>query len=174
MNQVIIDNSLLVIAGITALLVTRFTKERKIPVVASFFLLFCPLIIFLNMWAHTIAVLIVNYNRYQSGSFQFSFHFYSLLFLGIVFIMVSGINISCARKRIKGDVTQKSLMHWMNAVTALLFLPLIFINPISLLPVLASIASSITLVLLKPATPTLVYDRNYKSPWARQNTEVNP
>lgn len=174
MNQVIIDNALLVIACITALLVTRSTKERKIPVVASFFLLFSHLIIFLNMWAHTIAVLFVNYERYQAGNFQFSFHFYSLLFLGIVFIIVSGINISCARKRIKGDGTQKPLMLCLNAGTALLFLPLILLNPISLLPVLASITSSITLLFIKSAAPTLVYNSNNRSPWARQNIEVNP
>lgn len=173
MNQVIIDNTLLAIAGITALLITRFTKERKTPVVGSFFLLFSPLIIFLNMWAHSIAVLIVNYDRYQSGNFQFNFHFYSLLLLGVVFIIVSGINISCARKHIKGDQTQKPLMLWINAATALLFLPLIFINPISLLPVLASIVSTITLFLLKTAKPTLGYDRDLKDLWARQKAEQN-
>jgi hypothetical protein len=160
MNQVIIDNSLLAFAGITALLITVFSKGRKVGAVSSFFLLFAPLIIFLNMWAHTIAVLIVNYQRYLSGSFQYTFSFYSLVLFGVVFVIFSGINISCARKRIKGDKTQNATILWLNLATSLLFLPLIYFNPIALLPIIASIVSSVTIWLMKPLHSRSFYEGN--------------
>ncbi|CAA9531213.1 MAG: hypothetical protein AVDCRST_MAG96-3573 [uncultured Segetibacter sp.] len=163
MNHAIIDASLLVAAFITAVLITRFSKKRKTGAISSFFLLFSPLIIFVNMFAHTIAVSIVNYKRYVAGTFQYNFSFYSLLLFGIVFMMVSGINISCAYKRIKGDMSQKSGILWLNGGTAILFLPLMPINPIALLPVIASVISSATLLLMKSFTATLIYDRNDKA-----------
>src|SRR5918993_986072 len=168
MNQALIDNSLLAAAFILALLITHFTRKRKAGSIASFFLLFAPLIVFLNMWAHTIAVSIVNIQRFQAGNFQYTFSFYGLLLLGIVFIVVSGFNIGCARKVIKGEMGQKSKIHWLNLATALLFLPLIFINPISSLPVIAAIVSSLTLWFMKPPVQTLVYARRSTSRAARE------
>lgn len=159
MNHAIIDNALLALACIFALLITRFTKKRTAGAVGSFFLLFAPLVIFLNMWAHTVAVSIVNIKRYQAGTFQYSFSFYGLLLFGVVFIISSGFNIDCARKRIKGDMSQKSKILWLNLATALLFLPLIFINPLAFLPILASIVSSVTVSLMKPPSYALNYDR---------------
>src|SRR4028119_451387 len=173
MNNTLIDIALLVASSITALLIARFSKERNAGLISSFFLLFSPLIIFLNMWAHTVAVLIVNYKRYLAATFQYSFSFYSLLLFGIVFIVVSGINISCARKRIKGDMNQKSRILWLNGGTAILFLPLTLINPIALLPVIASVVSSITLLIMKSFTATLIYDRNDKAFLGRKRLEVS-
>lgn len=173
MNQVIIDNSLLVTAALVALLITRFAKERKTGAVGSFFILFAPLVIFLNMWAHVTAVSIVNYQRYLAGNFKYSFSFYGLLLFGIVFIVVSGINISCARKRIKGDTTQKPTILWLNLGTSLLFLPMIYFNPIALLPVLASIVSSLALWLMKPNAGTLIYERKSKAFGEHQQESVS-
>ena len=173
MNNTLIDIALLVASSITALLIARFSKDRKAGLISSFLLLFSPLIIFLNMWAHTVAVLIVNYKRYLAGTFQYSFSFYSLLLFSVVFIVVSGINISCARKRIKGDMSQKPRILWLNGGTAILFLPLMLINPIALLPVIASVISSITLLLMKSFTATLIYDRNDKAFLGRKRLEVS-
>jgi hypothetical protein len=155
-NQAIIDNSLLLVSLIVAVIITRFTKQRSAGAASSFFLLFSPLVIFLNMWAHTVAVVIVNIKRYQAGNFQYTFHFYSLLLFGIVFILVSGVNISLARKVIKGDVPGKKRILWLNLATAVLFLPLMFINPIALLPVICSIVSSVTLWLMKAPAQTQI------------------
>jgi hypothetical protein len=158
----IIDNALLVGAFITAIVVTRFTKERKAGAVASFFLLFAPLVVFLNMWAHTVAVILVNFKRYLLGHFQYSFTFYGLLLFGIVFIVVSGYQIHCARLRIKGDASQKTMIVKLNALTSIFFLPVVFINPISLLPVLAAIVSTVTVLCMKSFRPTLLYYRKKK------------
>lgn len=170
MNHAVIDNLLLASAFVLSLLITRFTKERKAGSVSSFFLLFAPLVVFLNMWAHTLAVCIVNIKRLQAGSFQYSFAFYGLLLFGIVFIIVSGFNIDFARKRIKGDMNQRGRILWLNLATALLFFPLMFINPIALLPVLASIISSATLWLMKAPVQTLIYDSRSKY-YAERETE---
>ena len=172
MNQAFIDNALLVAAGITAVLITRFTKDRKAGAVPSFFLLFAPLVIFLNMWAHTIAVSIVNVNRFLAGGFQFSFTFYSLLLFGIVFIITSGIQIDSARKRIKGDRTQRKKILWLNLGTALLFLPVMFLNPIALLPVIASLVSSITLWAMKSPAHELIYDKSDKLRTGRREAKL--
>lgn len=149
MNQPLIDNSLLALAFITAILMVRSNSGRRFPLLSSFFLLFAPLVIFFNMWAHTVAVLIVNYKRYVSGTFEYSFHFYSLVLFGVVFIIISGMNIDYARKLINGHQAYKTKLHSLNVITGLLFLPVFFINPLGLLPVIASVISSLTLVLAK-------------------------
>ncbi|HZF63301.1 MAG TPA: hypothetical protein VEZ55_02390 [Chitinophagaceae bacterium] len=152
MNQALIDSTLLLSAAIVALLIVRFTKQRTTGAFSAFFLLFSPLVVFLNMWAHTVAVALVNYKRLQAGGFQYNFSFYGLMLLGVVFIVVSGINISCSRKRIKGNVEQAKNILWLNGATALLFLPLFPLNPIALLPVFASFVSTISLFFLKSST----------------------
>ena len=151
MNQALIDNSILAASFIAAFLLVKFNAKRKSGAVASFLLVFAPLVIFLNMWGHTVAVLIVNYKRYVGGVFQYNFNFYALILFGVVFILVSGINIDRARKLINGDVSQKSTLHWLNSITALLFLPMVFLNPIASLPVIASALSSGTLFVAKDA-----------------------
>ena len=138
-----------VISFITAFLLVKFNPKRKSGVVASFLLLLAPLVIFLNMWGHTVSVLIVNYKRYVGGVFQYNFNFYALILFGVVFALLSGINIDRARKLINGDASQKRTLHWLNAITAVLFLPMVFLNPIASLPVIASIISSTTLIALQ-------------------------
>ena len=150
MDQAVIDNLIRLISLLTALLVLRFSKNRMTGIISSFFLLFAPLVIFYNMWAHTLAVLIVYYKKYLLGNFQYTFHFYSLVFFGVIFILLSGYNISCALKSIKGDLSQKRKIHMLNFATALLFIPMVFINPIASLPVIASIVSSISLRVARP------------------------
>jgi hypothetical protein len=145
MNQALIDNSLLTIAFVTAIIIVKTARKRSMKPFPSFMLLFSPLVVFYNMWGHTVAVSIVNYNRFVEGTFLYDFRFYALMLFGIVFILISGINIDRARKAIAGDESQKRLIHWLNATTGLLFLPMFFINPIALLPVIASIISSATL-----------------------------
>lgn len=164
MNTALIDNLLLATACLIALLLTRFLKDRQTGLAAAFFLLFPPLLVFLNMWAHTIAVVVVNYKRYLSGSFQYSFRFYSLLLFGVVFLVVSGLNLAQAKKLIRGDASRKTILHWLNGGTAVLFLPLAAINPIALLPVLASVVSSITVLLQKP-TQRLLVDNGGTTTW---------
>jgi hypothetical protein len=176
MNHMLIDNALLAAAFITAIVVTRYTKERKAGAVSSFFLLFAPLIVFLNMWAHTVAVLVVNIQRHLAGRFHYSFTFYGLILFGVVFIVVSGYQIHCARLRIMGDANQRSAILKLNALTSVFFLPVVFINPISLLPVLAAIVSTVTVLCMKSSRSTVRYDREKKagSIWQKWDSKQYP
>ena len=149
MNQALIDNSILALSFITAICLVKFNGKRKSGAVRSFLLLFAPLVIFFNMWGHTVAVMIVNYKRYLGGVFQYNFHFYGLMLFGLIFILISGLNIDRARKLIDGDQSQKRMLHWLNAITGVLFLPMVFLNPIASLPVIASAVSSATIMIVK-------------------------
>jgi len=82
-----------------------------------------------------------------AGAFHYSFHFYALILFGIVFIVTSGFSIHFSKQFINGDGTRKTPLHTINAATALLFIPMILINPIALLPVLASLVSSATIAI---------------------------
>lgn len=145
MNQVFIDNSLLALALITSTVVSKTLKSRKTSLLFAIFLFFPPLVVFLNMWAHTTAVFIMNIRRYNAGTFQYNFTVYSHFLFGIVFILLSGLTIHLTKKYIGGDRKQKHRILWANLVTSLFFLPVVFINPIGTLPVIASLVSSLLL-----------------------------
>lgn len=164
MTQTLIDNTLLALSLVTAILLVLLGSKRRTAIVPAVLLLYSPFVVFLNMWAHNVAVLVASYNRYLAGVFVYDFRFYSLLLFGAVFIVVSGLNFNYARKIINGDSSHKKIIHWLNGLTTLFFLPLFTLNPIALLPVIASVISSITLTVMKsgkeeltsgPATPSL-------------------
>ena len=150
MNQVLIDNCLIVLSIVTAILISRFLKRRKAGVVFSTLILFPPLLVFLNMWAHTIVISILNVKRYQAGSFHYNFTVYSQLLFGIVFIFLSGATIHFSKKYISGLANQKRNIYLANLATTIFFLPVGFITPIGFLPVLTSIFSSTILFIYNP------------------------
>jgi hypothetical protein len=172
-NTPLIDNSILAVACIIAILMVRFDKQRKTGAIASFFLLFSPLVIFINMWGHTVAVSIVNYQRYVAGNFRYTFNLYGLLLFGVVFIVVSGMNIAAARKRIKGDIQQHTSILWINLFTATLFLPLAYFNPISLLPVIASITSTVALLSMKRTKIPSIPNTDQQIIWEKKTEKVD-
>ena len=131
--------------------------KRKTSLPFAFFLLFPQFLFFGNMLAHTVAVVAVNVIRMQEGTFRYSFHFYSLLLFGIVFMVTSGLGIRSAKKRIEGDRAQGKTILWLNGMTVLFFLPVIPLNPIGALPVLASLLSSITLGIGRPFRAETAY-----------------
>jgi hypothetical protein len=147
MNQVYIDNALIGLSIIGAAVVSKCMRGRITGLLFSSLLLIPPLLVFLNMWAHCIAVTVVNIRRYNAGNFQYSFSFYSLLLFGLVFIVLSGTTIHLTKQYICGQRRQKRFVHLLNAITAVLFLPVGFINPIGFLPVICSLVSSSALFL---------------------------
>jgi hypothetical protein len=157
MNQVLIDNTILAVSLLSAIVISRFLKDRKTGFIFSIFLLFPPLVTFSNMWAHTFAVSIVNVKRYLAGGLQYSFALYSLLLFGIVFIVVSGLALHCSRKYLSGDKRQKRNIYLLNIFTACAFLPVVPLNPIAALPVIAAIISSFVLRIYDPYKTTTVY-----------------
>jgi hypothetical protein len=150
MNQAYIDNGLIALAIIFAAIVSICLRRRITGFLFSTFLLVPPLLVFLNMWAHTVAVTVVNIRRYQTGSFQYSFSFYSHILFGLVFIVLSGTAIHFTRQYICGQRKQKRFIHLLNAATSILFIPVGFLNPIGFLPVIASFVSTLTLLIYDP------------------------
>ena len=150
MNQIVIDNSLLIAALLCSIVVSMSMKKRRTGMVFATLLLFPPLLIFLNMWAHTTAVSVANIRRFNAGHFQYTFTVYSHFLFGIFFLLLSGLTIHLSKKYIAGNTSQKRNILLANLATSLFFLPVVFINPIGALPVIASIFSSVILGVWKP------------------------
>ena len=150
MNQALIDIILLLSSIIIAFVVTKRLRRRKASPFFSTFLLFPPLLVFLNMWAHTVAIAVINIKRYVAGNFHYNFTVYSHLLFGLVFILLSGAAIHYSKKYLLGEIEQKRSVHLLNLATAILLIPVGFINPIGFLPVLAAIFSSMTLLVYQP------------------------
>jgi hypothetical protein len=150
MNQAYIDNALIGLSFIGASAISLCLRRRMTGFLFSSILLFPPLLIFLNMWAHFIAVAVVNIQRSTAGNFQYSFSFYSLLLFGLVFIVLSGTVIHFTRLYVCGQRRQKKFIYIVNGITAVLILPVGFLNPIGFLPVICSIISSLALLLYDP------------------------
>lgn len=159
MNHILIDNSLLAASLLIAVIVSKTLKDRKTGILFSTILLFSPLITFLNMWAHTFAVSIVNARRYFAGTFQYNFAFYSLLLFGVVFIVMSGFAIHYSKKYITGDKGKKRSIYLFNLLILLSFLPVVFINPLASLPIIAAIISSVTLIAFNPYKSKTLYKK---------------
>lgn len=145
--QVLIDNSLILVSIILAILSVRTLKDRSVAAATAFFLIFPSMLVFLNMWGHTVAVLVTNMKRFEKGTFQYSFHFYGLMLLGFTGIVVSGLAIHYAKKLARGYRRYKSTLYTIHLITAALFFPVGFINPLGFLPVLAAVVSTVTIRL---------------------------
>lgn len=150
MNQAYIDNALIGLSIIGASAISLFLRRRMTGFLFSSILLFPPLLVFLNMWAHFIAVTVVNIQRSKTDSFQYSFSFYSLLLFGLVFILLSGTAIHFTRQYVCGQRRQKRFIYIVNGITAVLILPVGFLNPIGFLPVICSIVSTLALIIYDP------------------------
>lgn len=152
---------------IGAVVISNCLKQRKTSVLFSTFLLFPPLVVFLNMWAHTTAVSIVNIQRYIAGTFHYSFTLYGLLLFGVAFILLSGFLIHFSRTYIQGHRQQKRKIFLCNLVLAFCFFPVVFITPIGSLPIFAAILSSLILAFWNPyktkANNTLTTEPKRKS-----------
>lgn len=152
-----IDNSLIVVSLLLAIVTLRSLKHRAVGAIAAFFFLFPPILVFLNMWGHTVAVSITAYKRYAKGTFQYSFHFYGLLLMGLVGIVVSGLIIHYSKKLAQGHRRYKSTVYTLHLIIAALFIPVGFINPLGFMPTLAAILSSVAIALSarrRPRTTT--------------------
>jgi hypothetical protein len=87
-NTQIADSSILALTFISAWFIgnyfyrTRKTGIKKIPLLL---MVFMALWSSLNMVGHLVAVIWVNVQRMQQGTFSYNLHFYNLLLMGMVF-----------------------------------------------------------------------------------------
>lgn len=121
MNQVIIDISLIAALLITAFLAGKFMKQRRAGMLLSTLLLFPPLLLFLNMWAHNFTVSAINIRRIQAGTFQYNVTFYSHFLFGFAFSALSGFGIHCTKKYLLGQLKQRRRIFFLPCSCFILF-----------------------------------------------------
>ncbi|MEJ8755915.1 hypothetical protein WG947_02820 [Pontibacter sp. H259] len=145
-NTALIDSGLVVLAILGGwffsdfLYRTRETALKRLPLLLmSFAGLWC----LVNWITHTIAVLVVNIKAMLAGTFVYSYHFYSLLLMGVGFILLSLFQLSQIRLLSRGENAYKALRQVSWLIIAL-SLPIFPINPIGLLPVISSVLILVT------------------------------
>ncbi len=141
-NTALIDSGLVVLAILSGWFVSGFlyrTRETAVKRLPLFVMSFAGFWCLLNWIAHTIAVLIVNIKSMLVGTFVYSFYFYSLLLMGVGFILLSIAQLAKIKHLSRGYKSRTTLKQVSWLIIAL-SLPIFPLNPIGLLPVISSIA----------------------------------
>jgi hypothetical protein len=151
-NTIFIDSSLVVLAFGAGWLLTynwylnRLTSIKRLPL---FLVSTAALWSLFNWLTHIIAVLVVNFNRMLADTFVYTFHFYSMILMGITFTALSAYQLSRIRLLSKGKHGVHDQLVLVSWSIILLSLPIFPLNPIGLLPVLSSSIILITVIATK-------------------------
>jgi hypothetical protein len=103
----------------------------------------------LNMVGHLVAVLWVNIDRMVKGTFTYSFHFYALLLMGVVFLTLNALQLNRIVLMSRGKYYMRKQLTLFCLSLAALSLPLFPLNPIGLLPVICSVVILSTIAITK-------------------------
>ncbi|KAA5549108.1 hypothetical protein [Adhaeribacter rhizoryzae] len=151
-NTQVADGSILVLAVASAWLIgnyfyrTRKSGIKKIPLLLLVFMaMWCAL----NMVGHLVAVIWVNIQRMQAGTFSYNLHFYNLLLMGVVFLSLSLLQLRCIKFLSRGKYYMRKPLTIFSLSLALLSFPLFPFNPIGLLPVISSLTILATVAATK-------------------------
>ena len=106
---------------------------------ALFGMVFFAMNPFINLWAHEFAIGIAAFSRWQRGLFVYDFRFYSLMLLGAVFIGLGGYLLARIGELSRGNSMARRYIVRACLLQVLLSLPLFPLNPIGLMPALASL-----------------------------------
>ncbi|GEO05130.1 hypothetical protein AAE02nite_27940 [Adhaeribacter aerolatus] len=141
-NTQVADASILLLTVVSAWLIgnyfyrTRKSEIKKIPLLLLVFMaMWCAL----NMVGHLVAVIWVNIQRMQAGTFSYNLHFYNLLLMGVVFLSLSLLQLRCIKFLSRGKYYMRKPLAIFCLSLALLSFPLFPFNPIGLLPVISSL-----------------------------------
>ncbi len=141
-NTQLVDSSLLVLALAAMWFIGNYfyrirkSEVKKVPLFLSVFMaVWCAL----NMVGHLVAVVWVNMQRMQEGTFSYNLHFYNLLLMGVVFLSLSLLQLSRIYLLSQGKYYMRRQLTWFCLSLALLSFPLFPFNPIGLLPVISSL-----------------------------------
>jgi hypothetical protein len=141
-NKPILDVIMLAVSLLGTALFCRFLYRqphftgRKGPLFAMVFFAMTP---FVNLWAHEFAIGIAAFLRWQKGLFVYDFRFYSLMLLGAVFIGLGGYLLAQLGALSRGVATARRSIRRACLLQVLCSLPLFPLNPIGLMPTLASL-----------------------------------
>ncbi|MBD0259190.1 MAG: hypothetical protein ICV83_26020 [Cytophagales bacterium] len=141
-NKPFLDVLMLVVSLLGTILFCRFLFRhphftgRKAALFAMVFFAMNP---FLNLWAHEFAIGISAFVRWQQGLFVYDFRFYSLMLLGAVFIGLGGYLLAQLGALSRGVATARRSIRRACLLQMGCSLPLFPLNPIGLMPALASL-----------------------------------
>ncbi len=141
-NKPFVDVLMLAVSLLGTVLFCRFLFRhphftgRKAALFAMVFFAMNP---FMNLWAHEFAIGISAFVRWQQGLFVYDFRFYSLMLLGAVFIGLGGYLLAQLGELSRGVATAPRSIRRVCLLQMLCSLPLFPLNPIGLMPVLASL-----------------------------------
>lgn len=151
-NTQLVDSSLFVLSLATTWFIgnyfyrTRTSGIKKAPLLLVVFMaVWCSL----NMVGHLVAVLWVNIQRMQAGTFSYNLHFYNLLLMGVVFLSLSLLQLNCLKLISRGKYYKRRQLTISCLSLALMSFPLFPFNPIGLLPVITSLTILITVTATK-------------------------
>lgn len=113
------------------------------------FLSFLAMYPLLNMVGHIIAISIISYFSYQDGTFFYDFRFYSLILYGVVFLLINGYSLYCIKHLSRGNQSHYTPLIRINLLQIILISPSFVLNPIALLPSIASLLIIFRLVVAK-------------------------
>lgn len=155
-NKPYIDAIMLAVSLLGTVLFCRFLYRhphftgRKAPLFAMVFFAMNP---FVNLWAHEFAIAIPAFLRWQKGLFVYDFRFYSLMLLGAVFIGLGGCLLAQLGALSRGVATARPAIRRVCLLQIGCSLPLFPLNPIGLMPTLASLGVLAVLFLATRRTP---------------------
>jgi hypothetical protein len=141
-NKPLTDALMLAVSLLGTLLFCRFLYRhphftgRKGHLFAMVFFAMTP---FINLWAHEFAIGIAAFLRWQRGLFVYDFRFYSLMLLGAVFIGLGGYLLAQLGALSRGIPTARRSIRRACLLQIGCSLPLFPLNPIGLMPTLASL-----------------------------------
>ncbi len=151
-NTQLVDSSLLVLSVIFMWFLgnyfyrTRKSRIKKGPLLLVVFMaIWCSL----NMVGHLVAVIWVNIQRMNEGTFAYNLHFYTMLLMGVVFLSLSLLQLRYLKLMSRGKYYLRRQLNIFCLSLALLSFPLFPFNPIGLLPVITSLTILITVAATK-------------------------
>lgn len=151
-NTQLVDITLIALALIFGGLYARTNfKEQKtsVKMMPLFVVWAAGLWCLLNWIGHLFGVLYVNIPAMMDGNFTYTYHFYSLIFMGVVFMLLSSLQLTLIKKISERGPSYLGNLKQVSFLIILLSLPIIPLNPIGALPVLSSLIILSTVALTK-------------------------
>ena len=150
--QEYVDLTALIIAFLTPLMLTFIIKRstgKQTRAVAVYFLLFGPAAILEFMFFHLFENSYHAVENVMAGTFKYSFHFYSLILIGVVLATIAGFLVSaCWQKCVQQQFSNRPIFLYMFLV-AIVCLPLFPITPLGKVPVFCCFISLLAMFLVR-------------------------
>ncbi|KAA3438805.1 hypothetical protein [Rufibacter hautae] len=149
----LIDSLLLVMTVLSSAAFTYFINRRRPSggkgMVFTFLFVFLAQYTLLNICAHLVAVSVVAGIKMRAGSFVYDMRFYTLIQFGVLLALLNGYLFRGVRQVCLGKERRLKNMVVACCLQMLISFPLFPFNPLSLLPVMTSLALMLLLVVAR-------------------------